>query len=311
MANLTKLQKQFAAFEKYCDGTLGISACHIETNNEMHFNAEQRFLMCSTYKVAIATYLLHKTERNEISLNDLCKISEKDFLPGIVSTLNQLNYDVPQQISIHSLLRLMLQESCNTSTGIILDKIGSPYALEKYLHQIHIHDIGMDFYSFDMFASWDGIKNLPKNCTLAQYHELERAVPLTELEETRKIIIAEIEKTGESTATPQAMTLLLTKLFRHELLSKESTDLLLKIMRGCKRGPQRLMGLLPARTPVAHKTGTLTGYTCDIGIITLPHNAGNIAISAYIKNSSQDLMNNERVLAEVGRSVYDYFLFNS
>ena len=70
------------------------------------------------------------------------------------------------------------------------------------------------------------------------------------------------------------------------------------------------MGLLPNRTPVAHKTGSLTGYTCDIGIITLPHNAGNIAISSYIKNSHKDLTNNERVLAEVGRSIYDFFLLD-
>jgi beta-lactamase class A len=309
MTNLSNLKKQFEALEKFCDGQLGVSAHHIEKNHDIHFNHDQRFLMCSTYKVAIAIYLLHKTEKNEIDLNELCKISEADFLPGIISTLNQLNFDVPQHISLHSLLRFMLQESCNSSTGIILNKIGGPPALNNFLQQINIHEIAMDFYTFDMFASWDGIKKLPDHCTLAQYKELEQAVPVEEVIATRKKIVAEIEKSGEGTATPQAMTMLLTKLFKNELLSKKSTELLLQIMRGCKRGPLRLMGLLPPRTPVAHKTGTLTGYTCDIGIITLPHNAGNIAISAYIKNSSKELANNERVLAEIGRSLYDYFLF--
>jgi beta-lactamase class A len=56
------------------------------------------------------------------------------------------------------------------------------------------------------------------------------------------------------------------------------------------------------------QTGTLTGYTSDVGIITLPHQAGHVAVSVYIKNSSKDLANNERVIAEVGRTIYDFFL---
>ena len=305
---MTLLKKQFEALEKFCDGTLGVSALHIETNKAFHFNADQRFLMCSTYKVAIAVFLLHKTEENEINLNDLCEITETDLLPGVISTLNQFNYDVPQHISLHNLMRFMLQESCNSATGIILNKIGGPQALDAYLQSINIHEIGMDFYSFDMFASWDGIKNMPAKCTLAQYKALELAVPLKEVETARNKIMAEIEKSDEGTATPQAMTQLLTRLFKAELISKKSSDLILQIMRGCKRGPLRLMGLLPPRTPVAHKTGTLTGYTCDMGVITLPHQAGHIAVTAFIKKSSKDLTNNERVLAEVGRSLYDYFL---
>ena len=49
-------------------------------------------------------------------------------------------------------------------------------------------------------------------------------------------------------------------------------------------------------------------YTCDVGIITLPFNYGMVALAAYIKDSIQNLTNNERVLAEVGRTLYDYFL---
>jgi beta-lactamase class A len=82
-------------------------------------------------------------------------------------------------------------------------------------------------------------------------------------------------------------------------------------MRGCKRGPLRLMGMLPPRTPVAHKTGSLTSYTCDIGIITLPHEAGHIAISVYIEDSVMDLANNERAIAEVSRMLFDFYLFSN
>jgi beta-lactamase class A len=310
MANLSNIQKQFLALEAYGKCALGVSALHIETNQAINFNAEELFLMCSTYKVAIAIFLLHKTEKSEVSLNDMHKVSERDFLPGMISTLNQLNYDVPQELSIHSLLKIMLQESCNSATAIILNKIGGPEALDAYFKQIGIKDIGMDYYTFDMFAKFDGITHLPENCSLAQYAELERTVPIEVVKKARAELTKEYEATGESCAKPQAMTALLVKLGKQELLSATNTELLLKIMRGCKRGQQRLIRMLPPKTPIAHKTGTLPGYTCDIGIITLPHQMGHIAITAFIKKSLQDLTNNERILAEVGRSVYDFFLFS-
>lgn len=152
-------------------------------------------------------------------------------------------------------------------------------------------------------------KEFTKNITLSEYKKLELAVSPEELIQAREKFKTEIEKNKKDTTTPVAMTQLLVKLSKHELIDPKLSELLLKIMRGCKRGPARLIGLLPPKTLVAHKTGTLSGYTCDVGIITLPADYGNIAISAYIKNSSQDLINNERVLAEVGRSVYDFILF--
>jgi beta-lactamase class A len=311
MLNDANLQKQFHTVEKFIAGKLGVHACHIETNQTISFNAEQRFLMCSTYKVVIAIYLLNQVEAGKISLNDIKAITAKNLLPGIVSTLNQLNYDVPQQISLHSLLSIMLQESCNSATGIILDCIGGPKAIDVFLQKNNILGIGMDFYNFAMFAEWDGIEHLPKNCTLAEYKKLELATTPAQITAARQKVKAHIAKTGESTTQPKAMTNLLVKLFRHELINPLHTELLLKIMRGCKRGPLRLMGMLPPRTPVAHKTGSLTSYTCDIGIITLPHEAGHIAISVYIEDSVMDLANNERAIAEVSRMLFDFYLFSN
>lgn len=307
--NMVALQKKFQFLEQFCDGILGVNALHIETGKEINFNDDQQFLMCSTYKVPMAIYLLFKSQRNEINLNDLFDVTEHDLRPGIIGTLNQFNYDVGQKISIHNLLRLMMQESCNTSTDILLRKIGGPSAVNNYLNQIDIKNMNIHSYTIEAISAWDGIKNLPKKFTLSEYKKLEHAVSHEELIQAREKFKMEIERTKKDTTTPLAMTKLLTKLFKNELLEPKLSELLLKIMRGCKSGPTRLMGLLPPKTPVAHKTGTLTGYTCDVGIITLPDTYGSIAVAAYVKNSSKDLTNNERVLAEVGRLIYDFMLF--
>ncbi len=302
------LQKQFENFQQYCEGTLGVYAQHIETGKLIQFNAEQSFLMCSTYKLPMAIYLLHKIERGDLQLNDLYEVTAFDLRPGGSATLTQFDYSIAQAISIHNLLKFMLQESCNSSTDIILRLIGGPAAVTRYMEQIGIQEMRIDRYTLEALAAWDGIKNIPADhrITLKQYTALEKSVSPDDLIKAKTIFQNDIQ----DTTTPAAMTVLLVKLFKNELLTTEHTEFLLNIMRGCKRGPLRLMGLLPPKTPVAHKTGTLTGYTCDIGIITLPHQTGHIALSAYIKNSKKDLTKNERVLAEIGRTVYDGFLLN-
>ena len=88
-----------------------------------------------------------------------------------------------------------------------------------------------------------------------------------------------------------------------------STELLLDILSRCKTGEARLRGLLPAGTPVAHKTGTIGGTTNDVGIVTLPEQAGRVVVAAFVKASDKDVPVRERAIAEVARAVHDYFLF--
>ena len=307
MLNNAALEKQFSRFELETAGSLGVSAIHIESHREILFKSDQLFLMCSTYKIPIAIFLLHLSEEGKIDLNEIYTLREVDLRPGFAFTLNDFDCSQGFPISIRNLLLMMLRESCNTSTDIILRKIGGPRAVTQYLHHSGIQNMSVDRYCLECIAASDGITSLPKNleCTLSGYKALAAAVPLEELARAK---IQNSQDTQDST-TPAAMTQLLIKLFKQELLNTNNTTWLLSTMRRNKLYPNRLMGLLPHRTPVAHKTGTAMGYTNDVGIITLPHDLGHVAISAYIKESKKDKVPNERVLAEVSRTVYDCFLF--
>ena len=70
------------------------------------------------------------------------------------------------------------------------------------------------------------------------------------------------------------------------------------------------LGSLPPGTEVMHKTGTIGLTTNDVGIITLPGEAGHVVISVFVKSSEKPVANRERAIAEVTRTIYDYFLFN-
>jgi len=81
-------------------------------------------------------------------------------------------------------------------------------------------------------------------------------------------------------------------------------------MKKCKTGEQRIKGMLPKNTDFAHKTGSIAGAINDVGIITLPQNKGHLAIALYFKGSKKEMPEKEKIIGEVARTIYDYFLFN-
>ena len=113
------------------------------------------------------------------------------------------------------------------------------------------------------------------------------------------------------TATPKAMAKLLEGIWRGAALSDSSSALLIDMMERCETGENRLKGLLPAGTVVAHKTGTIGETTNDVGVIYLPGGAGHVVTVVFLKESkleSNEAM--EPVIAEIARTVHDFFVLH-
>jgi len=89
-------------------------------------------------------------------------------------------------------------------------------------------------------------------------------------------------------------------------LSEESREFLLGVMSRTRTGAARLKGLLPKGTPVAHKTGTLGGVANDVGFVTLL-DGRRFAIAVYTKSSTTSEEDRSRAVAEVSRSLYDFY----
>jgi beta-lactamase class A len=104
------------------------------------------------------------------------------------------------------------------------------------------------------------------------------------------------------------MARLLTAIAKGEALTPERTDLLLQIMSGDETGLTRLRGRLPAGVRVASKTGTLdVQIENDVGIIFLPDGT-RVVVVAYLKEARAPGPELDRVIADLGRAAYDYFL---
>ena len=74
------------------------------------------------------------------------------------------------------------------------------------------------------------------------------------------------------------------------------------MMRRCATGSNRIRGLLPPGAVVEHKTGTLSGYTGDIGFLTRP-DGRRLAVVFFARGGS----NRPAVISTAARAIYDGF----
>jgi beta-lactamase class A len=305
-AGLPRLEREIGRLAKGAGGIVGVTAIHLETNRRVSLNGSDRFPMASTYKVPIAVQLLTRVDKGELHLDQMIQLQPNDLHPGS-GTLTDLFNKPGLALSVRNLMELMLLISDNSATDVCLRLAGGPEAVTARMREIGISGIDVNRSTARLIADWVGITQVvtESEWSPAQFQKLAESVK----PEESKAAAARFDKDSRDTAMPDAMVTLLARIYRKDLLKPDSAELLLDIMRRCRTGDTRLKGMLPKGTEVAHKTGTIGGTTNDVGIVTLPDNAGHIAIAVFVKSSDKETAERERVIAEVARAVHDYFLF--
>lgn len=302
---LQRLEREITRAAQSAGGTVGVSAIHIESGRRIAFNASKRFPMASTYKVPIAVQLLTRVDQGKITLDQMVELKPNDLHPG-GGVLTTLFNKVGVVLSVRNLLELMLLISDNSATDLLLRLAGGPEAVTARMRALGIRDMEIHRPTINLIADAEGY-NLPPETEWKP--ELFKKLYEATTPESRKAAAAKFEADSRDTTTPETMAVLLERIYRGDLLKRESGALLLDIMGRCRTGEARLKGILPAETTVAHKTGTIGGITNDVGIITLPDDAGHIVIAVFVKSSEKGIPERERAIAQIARAVYDFFLF--
>ena len=168
--------------------------------------------------------------------------------------------------SARSLIEAMMIRSDNHATDILMRDLGGPKTLQSWLNQ-------------------HGLSGLRIDRNIAQLLRSKR--DLWDVKDS---------------STPRAMVTLLQKLDSGALLRPQSRSYLFDVMSRCKTGKNRIRGLLPAWARVENKTGTLSGYTSDVGYITLA-DGRRVAVAFFARGGS----NRPRAIAEAARTIYDGF----
>ena len=305
---LARLGDEIQRLSAISRGTVGVGIVHLESGRELFINRDEPFPMASTFKVPVAVQILTLVDSGKVRLDSMVTVAPSDLHPGS-GTLTSLFNKPGVSLSIRNIMELMLLISDNSAADILLRTAGRGPAVNARLAALGVRGISVDRPTVQLIADALGVKNLPpeNELTPERFRDLMRAVT----PDDRTHAADTFSRDRRDTSTPEGMARLLEKVWRRQALSPASTDLLLDIMRRCQTGPGRIKGMLPPEVVVMHKTGTLNnGITDDVGILTLPNDAGHLVLTVFVKDAKVDEAAQERTIAQIARAAYDYFVFN-
>lgn len=269
------LQNRIAEIAGTSKGTVGVAVLGLNDKISININGGRHFPMQSVFKFPLALAILKQVDKGKLALEQKIHVTRAELHPGTWSPLRDDRPAGDFDITLSDLLKYAVSKSDNNVCDILFRLAGGTKAVETYIHDLGIKDISIKATEEEMAKGWD-----------VQY---------------------------TNWSTPPAMLNLLKLFYRGKVLSKSSTDFLMKIMIETSTGPNRLKGLLPKEAVVAHKTGTsntnekgVTAATNDVGIVNVTR-SDSFIIVVFVSDSTDDENAREAVIARIAQAVWKHY----
>lgn len=241
-------------------------------------NNMYRYPMMSTFKFHQALSVMEYINRKGEDLATEILVKRSDLKENTYSPMRDANPNGNFRMTIGDLLKYSLIESDNNACDVLFKHIGGPKFTQRYVHELGIQDVAITQTEAMMHES-------PDNCTL-------------------------------NWTKPSAAVLLMETFLQNELCSKQQKVFIQRAMADANTGKDKLKAGLPKDVLLAHKTGSSDRNEFDIklsdndmGFVVLP-NGQYYTIAVFIMNSQESDKVNARLIADISRTVYTYFIDN-
>jgi beta-lactamase class A len=122
------LHDQLAAIERESGGRLGVALIDTVTGRKDGYRAEERFPMCSTFKVLAASAVLKRVDEGKEKLDRRIPITQADILSYAPVTKEHVG---PNGMTISELCEAAITLSDNTAANLLLATLGGPQGVTK------------------------------------------------------------------------------------------------------------------------------------------------------------------------------------
>lgn len=260
------------------NAVVGVAINGTNIKDTLSINGEKHFPMQSVFKFPIALTMLAEIDKGNFAFDQKIEVKKSELLPGLWSPIRE-KYPEGTTLTIAKILEYTITLSDNVGCDILLKLLGKPQVVETYFFNNNFKDIAVKINEEKMQNNWD-----------LQF---------------------------QNWITPKEANRILETFYKneHSLLSQKSYDFVWGMMKTTQTGKNRIKGQLPEGTIVAHKTGwsganKTTGITAavnNIGIVFLP-NGKYFIISVFITDSKEDLETNEKIISDISKAAWDYFI---
>jgi beta-lactamase class A len=209
-------------------GRVSICLKDLRTGKTWTHNPDDLFPAASLIKVPVMIAAFYKMKDGQLALDEKLAITRRNRVGGSGSLKWRPD---GTKLTVRELLVYMINESDNTATKMMLDRVGLGYVQQQFprmgLLYTGIYEDGM---------SIKGGRVLHENYT-----------------------------------TAREMSMLLEKIYKGEAVDKESSEFMLEILKKPKAVASRLAKGMPAGWEIAHKTGLLRQACHDSAIFFTPN----------------------------------------
>jgi beta-lactamase class A len=118
-----------ATYERETGGRIGLYAENLVTGVKIAWRAEERFVMCSTFKASLAAFVLTRVDRGEDHLEQRVAYGPQDLLEYAPAAKQNL---AKGGMSVAEMCEAMVELSDNTCANLLLARVGGPSALTTF-----------------------------------------------------------------------------------------------------------------------------------------------------------------------------------
>lgn len=258
-------EAKLSELERRHPGRICVSVLDLGNGKRIDHRANERILMCSTFKAIAAALILARVDKKEERLDRRVRFAKEDIMPNSPVAETRAG---EAGMTIAELCDAAVTRSDNTAANLLLASFGGPAGLTAFFRHLG-----------------DDVSRLDRVETELNYHE--------KADDAR------------DTTTAAAMLENLRKLIFTEVLSASSRAQLAAWLVTNKTGDNRLRGGLPKTWLVGDKTGfngDKDGNANDIAVIWPPDRAPIVA-TAYCEIPAISADQRNAVFADIGRIV--------
>jgi beta-lactamase class A len=253
-------------------GDFAVAFKDLTTGEELLINEHKFFHAASTMKTPVMIEVFKQAEAGKFKLSDsiIIKNNFKSIVDSSEYSLNheddseqELYKQIGKKRTVSSLMYDMIIVSSNLATNHMVELVGAKNVTQT-MREIGAKDIQVLRGVEDNKAFQKGMNN---------------------------------------TITAYDLMLIFEKIGREEMVSKEASQAMTKILLD-----QRFNDIIPAKLPsgvkVAHKTGFITGLHHDSGIVILPD--GRKYVLVLLSKNLADEKGGVEAMATVSRIIYEH-----
>lgn len=294
-----RLQASLSRLAEAFPGDVAIAVRRVDADWTVSVNGDKAMPQQSVSKLWVTLAILAAADRGELSLDETVTI-HKDELSIFYQPIRKLVGEAGYTTTLRDLIRRALQQSDNAANDALVRRLGGPFAVEVAVVGRNLDGVRYGPGERTMQTAAAGLTWKPEYSFGRAFWEDREALP----QEKRKAALEGYLADPPDGATALGIVGALSRLHRGQLLSPDSTALMLDTMAGSTTGAGRMRAGLAPGWRIAHKTGTgqvmgslATGYN-DVGLVTAPD--GRVyAVAVLIGATRQPLKARQALMSAV------------